>query len=142
MLTKVVWSTNTADDGRTAGLTLQNARTSPNTGLISTRALEKIVRASHVPLLVAGCRWRSLRRRDAELLCSNRDPHVLPLHRRGELGRPAEIGDLPGQVQAVLDHRIHGPPNIRGNALANSAGHARVAEEADQAVERKLGIAG
>src|SRR5215831_14762684 len=77
----------------------------------------------------------SLRRHDAEFLSSAGDPRALVRDIGSEVGRPAEIGDLPAEVQPFLDRRINRFPNIRGDAFANSLRHGRRAEKADKAVE-------
>src|SRR5262249_12896310 len=72
-------------------------------------------------------------RHDAEVCGGPADPRPLLRDIGSEVGRPAEIGDLPGEVQPFLDRRINGLANIRGNAFANSLGHGRRAEKADKA---------
>src|SRR5262245_30935578 len=84
----------------------------------------------------------SLRRHDAEFLGGASDARALVRDIGSEVGRPAEIGDLPGEVQPFLDCRINGLPNIRGDAFANSLGQGRRTEKADKAVESKIRIAG
>ena len=59
-----------------------------------------------------------------------------------EIGRSAEIGDLPGEIQPFLDHRIDSLPNIGRDAVAELLGHGRRTEKADEAVESKIRIAG
>src|SRR5262249_11299814 len=80
----------------------------------------------------------SLGRHDAEVFGRGADPRALLRDIGGEVGRAAEIGDLPGEVQPFLDRRINGLPNICGDAFANSLRHGRRAEKADKAVERKV----
>src|SRR5262249_41425172 len=75
----------------------------------------------------------SLRRHDAEVLGRAANPRALLRDISSEVGRPAEIGDLPGEVQPFLDRRINGLANVCGDAFANSLGHGRRAEKADKA---------
>ena len=78
---------------------------------------------------------------DTEVLGGAGDPRALVRDIGIEIGRSAEIGDLPGEAQPFLDRRINGLANIRGDAFANSLGHGRRAEKADKAVESKVWIA-
>src|SRR6516225_11142927 len=83
----------------------------------------------------------SLGRHDAEVFGRGADPRALLRDIGREVGRSAEIGDLPGEVQSFLDRRINGLANIRGDAFADSLGHGRRAEKSDKAVESKVWIA-
>src|ERR1700757_4303904 len=79
---------------------------------------------------------------NTEVLGGAGDPRALVRDIGIEIGRSAEIGDLPGEIQPFLDHRINGLPNIGGDAVAESLGHGRRTEKADEAVESKIRIAG
>src|SRR5262249_34137389 len=67
-----------------------------------------------------GISANSLRRNDTEVLGRAADARALLRDIGSEIGRPAEIGDLPAEIQPFLDHRINGLPNIGGDAVAES----------------------
>src|ERR1700747_1236879 len=76
---------------------------------------------------------------DTEVLGGAGTPRALVRDIGIEIGRPAEIGDLPGEIQPFLDHRINGLPNIGGDAVAEPPGHGRRTAKATRALERKIG---
>src|SRR5215471_20389396 len=86
----------------------------------------------------------SLHRLDAELLGERRDLLALLLGRLRELGRPANVEELAGGGKALANQRIgsNDLANIRDDALAQLFWHLRRAEQADQAIECEVGIAG
>src|SRR5262245_13975642 len=88
-------------------------------------------------------RMQSLQRRDAELLGGRSNRGALFVDGRFEFGGTAEIRHFAGQVEAIdNDGVLHGNLDVAGDALAQRDRHALRTEQPNQAIKRKLGIAG
>ena len=81
-------------------------------------------------------------RLDAELLGEFRHLAALLFDRFREIVRAADVDELPGGRQPLLDGIVGDRPDIGGNAIAKLPRHSGRAEEADQPIDGQRRIAG